>query len=191
MTGAREPEVARLVIANRQRRALEQLLGGLEPGWAGLFAGVECVFTPEASRLLREVMPRQSSEGGSAWSSELGKVSVSVTGDPAKVIELVSAVVVQDEHGPEPSVLVLDGVEVLSLDPRSEPDLVPRLPLFRMSLVDAHRTLLGLWRPSFGFSGAFTESLSKGLVVETFAGFPEEDPGSEETTYEVASWGAV
>jgi hypothetical protein len=87
------------------------------------------------------------------------------------------------------AVLLLPRVHVVSFGAATE--CVPELPLFRMGFGAAKRTLEALGHPYTGFCAAFTETLAAGIVVDSFGEYPDSNPGPEECTYEIATWGAA
>jgi hypothetical protein len=87
------------------------------------------------------------------------------------------------------ALLILPDVQTVHFDDAVE--LVPDLPLFQLRFGEGRRILEELWNPSSGFAGVVFASFAAGIVVDSYSGFPADNPGPEECTYEVASWGAA
>jgi len=109
------------------------------------------------------------------------------TGWPDEVLREISAAPRCSEFAP--AILILPEIQAVHFCESTE--LVPDLPLFKLRYGEARQALEVLWRPLSGYGGAFLETLAAGIVVDSYSGYPTSNPGPEECTYEVASWGAV
>ncbi len=176
----RHRELAHRAQANSQRRAREALLAVLPPQLVPILSRAECIYSPNADRFLRQVMPARARIVGPAF-------YFIETEWPDEVRCEIAAAPRSWEF--DPAILVLPEICEVHFGENSE--LVPDLPLFKVRYGEARRALEMLWCPRSGFTGAFLETLGAGLVVDSYSGYPTLDPGPEDCTYEVASWGAA
>jgi hypothetical protein len=176
--------LAARVHANAQRRAREKLLMGVGPAFHRQLAHAECIFSPEAHAVLMRVMPMTATKIGPTETASLPGFRFITTGKPQRVFEQLQGF--SSEHDFGPGILVLPGVEVVTFGAVVE--CVPTYPLFRLRFGEARRILSGAWRPRAGFSGAFAEDFSAGVLIDSYGEYPAEDAGPDECTYEVARW---
>ena len=129
-------------------------------------------------------MPLSKERAGTTPSSSLRHYQFLTTGKPQRFLDALDAL--PRQHDFESSVLILPGVEVITYGPETE--AVPLLPLFRLRFGEARMILEDIWKPKANFGAAFSENLSIGIAVDSYAEYPDADIGPDECTYEVASW---
>lgn len=173
--------------ANAQRRAREQFLKAASPALQESLAHAECIFSPEAHTALLRVIPVTATRIGRTETSTLPGFDFVTTGKPQRVLEQLGTLPSKHDFGA--GILILPGVELYAFDAVTE--CVPIYPLFRLRFGEARRILGEVWRPRADFSGVFTEDFSAGVLIDSYAEYPEEDAGPDECTYEVGRWASA
>lgn len=184
MSSDRKRELAYRIQANNQRQSREELLSQVPPELVDPIARAECIYSPMADPLVRRAILIHAAGRRGTPHADLDGYMFEVSGWPTKVAEILTSI--GSNFAFEPAFLVLEGGDYLHL--RDETISVSRLPLFRMRYREARKVLAALWRPLFGFSGVFLESFAAGVLVDSFAEYPESNPGPAECTYEIAAW---
>jgi hypothetical protein len=185
MPTERQRLLAHRAHANAQRRARDSLLARAPPSVVERLARAECIFSPEADARLRGVLPFGTARVGVTPSETLVHYRFVRTGLPSRVEAVLNNAAAIREL--EPALLVLSGVDEIRYGDVTE--LVPRLPVFRLPLGEALRTLAALWLPLADFAAAFAEDRSAGVLVDSFSEYPDAELSPDECTYEIASWG--
>jgi hypothetical protein len=162
-------------------------LAELPPHLAQILVKAECIYSPEADRLLRRIVPIRADGIGTTPAGRLRSFRMTETGWPDEVLREIAASPRCNEF--DPAILILPETHSVRFDEAVE--LVPDLPLFRVRYRDARQALKELWRPLSGLGGALLETLEAGVAVDSYSGYPPSNPGPAECTYEVASWGAA
>ena len=121
---------------------------------------------------------------GTTPSRNLENFRFFVTGRPERFAHALQSL--PRTHDFELGLLILPGVKAIKYG--SSTEMVPKYPILIMRFGEARAILEDIWKPMNGFCGAFTETFSAGVLVDSYGEHPDEDRGPDECTYEVAAW---
>lgn len=172
--------------ANLQRRRREATLSKLPPELAAVLLSRPCIYSPEADRVIRQVLPISAHGIGGGSKPPPG---YSFTEVSRQVAALAAVENLDKPDSQMPGYLLFPTPSVLSL--QGEQYWVPDQPLFVVNFSWALSKLKQLWPFSNAFIALVAHDFATGVIIDNYCGYLADDPSPEEIVYEVAVWPSV